>query len=428
MTSYTLISISHAFLIIKAAIIYYTIQFLAVQYQTVKLHRTPPTHSLQTTNDIVFEEKIDVIYKTRNHLVASQIEAMKDLTLDNEELLQITNKKSAVLQRIRDNMKQIKSIESEVIKFVKDSFTSASNITIGGKYLNPRKMAFSEIASFLLQESFAGYTNDELFTLSESFLEKISSAEQYDEMEVNLFPKAKSTSDGEFDCERFLTRKVSLNAKQQFANRGTLESIIVDLQSTMENIKMDPLKDDTKILISQASTKKSNQIYIDARNQIDGLIGELKDFVATESVVHDVVDRSDCATMDDFNELLKVALGAYKERESVFDAVSEIVDNVEKIAFEEHSGSDRGNVTGKERALKDLLSLPLYPKVIQKIDSSIEQFTGFSDILDRMIDSMGGGEEGGVAKRLDSVFNTIMKKFNNAMEFFSKEKYWQGSR
>lgn len=424
-------SMNGACSIIKVAILYYAIQFLALQYQTVKLHRiSASSHPPQTTNEIVHEEKVVHIYKKRNFLVASQIEAIEDSIADDEELLKIMKKKSAVLDDIRVTVAQIKNLESKVQGVIQNYVPSVSNVTIEDDFLNTQEMTISEIAPFLRQGSFEGYTTDELLTLRESVLEKISSIEKYHHMDVEFFSKVTSTSENELDCERFLTRPVSLNVEQQFATKEFLDSVIADLKSNMESFQLNPLDDETKILISQALTKKSRQSYINIKKQVDDLIMELKDFVAAESVTDDIVDHGDCVTPDDIDELLKVALGAYRENINVFSALSEIIDDLEESSptSQEHLGPDDGEHVGDgERTVKDLLSLPLYPKVIENIDSYMEQLTGFSDTLDHIIDSMGGGVEGGVAKILGSMMNTIMKKVNNGMEFINQEKIWKGS-
>mmetsp|Transcript_1753 Transcript_1753/g.3176 ORF Transcript_1753/g.3176 Transcript_1753/m.3176 type:complete len:445 (-) Transcript_1753:177-1511(-) len=431
-SSHASMSLDRVHLIIKAAIVYYMIQFLALQYQTVKIHRTSPSPSLQQRmmNDtVLYKDKVEFVYEKRQYLVASQIEAMEKLIADDEELRGITNKKNSILEKIRANTDQINNIKSQVLGIMQSPLLSMSisNVTIEGNSWNRQKMTFSDLVPFRREETFVGYTTDELIALREGFLKKMSAIENYNEMDIELFSKAPSSGENEFDCERYLTRGVSLSVEEQFVTKGTLESIITDLQSNMDKVKMNPLDDETKMLITQAWTKETHQNYIDITNQVNGLIEQLEDFVATEIDVDHFVDHSGCVTTDDVSAILNVALGAHKEKTSALNAISEMIDDLEESIVEEHVKADEGDVAHEELTLKDLHSLPLYPKVIEKIDSSMEHLTGFNDMFDRMIDSMGGGVEGGVAKTLDSMFNTILKKCNNAMKFFLRQgKYLYG--
>ena len=66
--------------------------------------------------------------------------------------------------------------------------------------------------------------------------------------------------------------------------------------------------------------------------------------------------------------------------------------------------------------------MPVYPKFIETIDSSIEFIAGYSDAVDRVIDAIGGKEEGGVGKNLESSLNKLAAKVNVPLQYEALKK------
>jgi hypothetical protein len=275
---------------------------------------------------------------------------------------------------------------------------------------------FADLPSFLTQTSFVEYTDAELTSILPSVVNAFSSLGHFN---INLDELPKSSSDGKKTCDAFLIRTVAASRKKHYATKQAMVSFLDSVRFIIGSITAEPLSDEIKEVISNEFSSETRAKFEAIQTKVDSWVQDLKDFAEENKIANDSLESEnmECIEQDEVHILLETGIAAQNEKDSVYEALAELVDGLdETIMNQPDSPYPEEHVDGPQ-TLKDLLSFPLYSKLIDKVDSTVDFIGGYNDALDRLIDTIGGNEEGGVGKNLENIFNRLALKVQVPKEY-----------
>ena len=405
--------------ILQGLVIFYVCQILRVHYYTHKLHNIPPP-TPENNETITVIKTIDV-HQTRDHLTQDQLNQIKEdvqgeelLTSDQSKIIQAA--KARFANSIDEDLEKIKTSASKQRKTLTKS--PLPEVEISDAKIKPG-ISLESMSTFLTQTSFVDYTDEELKTAGKSVIAGIASLEHYNLDTKSLVKEQNKTS---ASCKVFLARAVDAKPmKTNYATKQAFAAFIENLRDDVKSITDNLLDAQTKSIILENLLAVGEEANESIEEELEELVNGLEVYADN---LQDQVDEqeqnenskqkngdSTCLTKTSFQYLLSTGVSAFKERKSIYEALSESVDDLEEKAVSEIEPD--GSEDEKEEAFKDMLSLPFYPKILEKIDSSVEFIAGYNDAVDQLIDFIGGSEEGGVGRNLNNALHRLAGKVDD---------------
>ena len=401
--------------ILKLLITYYVAQTVTVHYHMLKLHWTPPPPP-PTNKTITITKTVDVT-QSRDHLTQEQLIQIRNDVL-NEDLAEfhVLGHSEELTQAIESNLNTIQ-------RLAKDERMKITPLPprrqVDAAEPKPAASIFF-LSSLLDEKSFVDYTNKDLQAIFQTAIAELSSLTNYD----ISFDQDADASASEV-CTKFLTRNAAApiaNANTKYLTSKKFEMLIADIKQEIAAIKAEPLSEPDRTQIVQNFVASSKSEYMAVKDKVFELVQGLQLFVDDfEDDNVEEVGEDDCVKGNDVRTLLDTGMAALAQNEDVYAALSTIVDDLDEsiVAKSQESVEDDSANEEKKQTLKDMMSSPLYPKVIEKIDAMVESIAGYSDGVDQVIDSLGGTEEGGVGKKLERTLNRLADKVEVPTQYAS---------
>lgn len=387
---------------------------------------TPPTPQAES---ITVTKTIDV-EQTRDHLTQQQLtQIRKDVEeepLDLSTGMDMKEKWTGVIQENFRKVNEMANQQSHILaqhplpEIEKEQSTIETAPTI----------PLSNLTYFLSLSSFEHLSQEELeSTISNAFHELANGVNHYN-FDIPALERISSSS--EPACHAFLTRNLAAPVKSNYATVQAFQSFLEMERRKILDIKDKPFSAETKAMILQDLISQSQHHTKSTKDEVSDMVTELEEFLLglqseEEEEEDDSSQQEHCVEESEIHDFLDTGMAALMEQKNIYMSLSELVDDLDesivlagKVGTENYAEGVGGE--DKKKTLKDTLSLPVYPKFIETIDSSIEFIAGYSDAVDRVIDAIGGKEEGGVGKNLESSLNKLAAKVNVPLQYEALKK------
>eukprot|EP00979_Chaetoceros_neogracilis_P001301 scaffold227_cov236-Chaetoceros_neogracile.AAC.2 len=401
--------------VLKVLIAYYVVQILYVHYHTYKLQNIPPPTPMNNETVTVVNKKN--IFQTRDYLTQEQLfliqESVKE-SFDHNDLPDVSNYPVKLLtEEFNDNLRTINALSANVKAAIDENpLPDAPRKEINDDE-DQEIIHLTDLAAFLSKTSFAEYTDDELGFIDFSVVDDgLSSLEHYN-IHLGDLPKKSATTDEMERCDEFMTRTMTASRKKRFETKEVFVSFLDSVRLSIEDLKMNPLNDESRAIVSDRFSIEGQTMFDAIQNEVDSLVQDLKDIAAEDLDITDEQEESEpkqCIDKEKFHDFLEAGITAHNERQNVYDALSGLVDGLDATIIMEEFESPDKYVDNEALTLKDLLSFPLYSKLIDKIDSTVDFIGGYNEAVDRLIDTIGGNEDGGIGKNLEKILNRLTAK------------------
>mmetsp|Transcript_5619 Transcript_5619/g.8566 ORF Transcript_5619/g.8566 Transcript_5619/m.8566 type:complete len:422 (-) Transcript_5619:25-1290(-) len=397
---------------------YYVVQILYVHHHTLKLHNIAPTPA--QNNETIIVKRTEIVHQTRDHLTQEQLSRIRKSVEESMDISGIQDELSAysgkIATEIQTDLEKIKDLSSNIKAVVDANPIPDAPQNEATNDEDKETIPFADLPSFLTKTSFAGYTDAELASILPSVVDAFSSLGHYN---INLDALPKSSSDGTKTCNAFLTRTVAASRKKKYATKQALVSFLDSVRFIIGSITAEPLSDEIKELISKEFSSETSAKFDAVQTKVDSWVQDLKDFAEENKIVNDSLEseNTECIEQDEVHILLDQGIAAHNEKESVYDALAELVDDLDETIMNQPDSPYPEEDVDEPLTLKDLLSFPLYSKLIDKVDSTVDFIGGYNDAIDRLIDAIGGNEDGGVGKNLEKILNRLALKVEVPKEY-----------
>lgn len=386
---------------------YYVVQILYVHHHTLKLHNIAPPPPQNNETRIV--KGTEIVNRTRNHLTQEQLTRIRNSVEELIDTSGVENDLSAhsgkIATEIHSNLEKIKDLSSNIKAVIDANPIPDAPQNEASDDEEKEMIHFADLSSFLTQTSFVEYTDAELTSILPSVVDAFSSRGHFN---INLDELPKSSSDEEKTCDAFLIRTVAASRNKHYATKQAMVNFLDSVRFIIGSVTAEPLSDEIKGVISHEFTSETGAKFEAIQTKVDSWVQDLKDFAEENKFVNDNSPESenmDCIEQDEVHILIETGIAAHNEKDSVYEALAELVDDLDNTIMNQPDSPYPEENVDEPQTLKDLLSFPLYSKMIDKVDSTVDFIGGYNDALDRLIDAIGGNEEGGVGKNLEKVLN-----------------------
>ena len=408
--------------VLQILIFYYLAQIAFVNYRTWKLHNVPPPPPPKSET-IIITKTVDV-EQTRDHLTQQQLlqihKEVEDKPLDIPDLATTEQKWTKL---INENLKKIQDLAEEQNRILSDHpLPEMHRKTPDNEREASPAVNLSDLSSFISISSFKDFSAEQLKSSVSNIIEQLEDLESYN-LDLASLNKSRAPT-----CKEFLTRKLDEPVKKNYATREEFELFVQETRREISEAMNDPLSSEKKAFVLDNVIGKSRDESKIMASKVSEMFEDLNEFVEdlergrARALEQDELEevQTNCVEEAEVQNFLDEGMAALVEQRSIYEILSNLVDGVdESIVLEAslESESDDKSEEAKKTLRDTMLSLPIYPKVIEAIDASVEFVAGYSDVVDQIIDAIGGVEEGGVGKNLESKLNELASRVQVPLEF-----------
>lgn len=408
--------------VLQILIFYYLAQIAFVNYRTWKLHNVPPPPPPKSET-IIITKTVDV-EQTRDHLTQQQLlqihKEVEDKPLDIPDLATTEQKWTKL---INENLKKIQDLAEEQNRILSDHpLPEMHRKTPDNEREVSPAINLLDPSSFLSISSFKDFSAEQLKSSVSNIIEQLEDLESYN-LDLASLNKSRAPT-----CKEFLTRKLDEPVKKNYATREEFELFVQETRREISEAMNDPLSSEKKAFVLDNVIGNSRDESKIIASKVSEMFEDLNEFVEdlergrASALEQDELEevQTNCVEEAEVQNFLDEGMAALVEQRSIYESLSNLVDGLdESIVLEAslESESDDKSEEAKKTLRDTMLSLPIYPKVIEAIDASVEFVAGYSDVVDQIIDAIGGVEEGGVGKNLESKLNELASKVQVPLEF-----------
>lgn len=394
--------------VLKALCAYYILQILIVHiYLFLNLR------SIQGKPDPIINETVHRVTKTviknqtREYLIQEQIDRIEE-EIEAFEPIQKINYTDVMIQ-IQDNLSQIvaqrtqleedwNDIQQELKDFVEPSTSSKS------ESMEMMVPEVNQLLRLLKLETYVQESDVHIRALQRDIKEELSAIEPDQSYDfTNIFQVSNNSS---FDCTSFLNRVRKVRGT--FVTKEELDNYMDGLQEELKRVRKEPLSlNDKEIILNKCDFETA---FYEARENIDNQILELMD---TVDAWGDDMEVS-CVTNDEVEDLIEAGMKSLSSQEALHIAMQDALGDLDsgatldKLFVVDDDGSD--DADDNRMTLRSLIETPLYPKLIEYIDSFADFIVGYNDFIDQLIDKVGQGHDGRVGRVFEKYVNRFCRR------------------
>jgi hypothetical protein len=235
---------------------------------------------------------------------------------------------------------------------------------------------------------------------------------------------------------RDLTQELQSGIETYFHNN--LESGAMD--QTLEASVLEHILTDVKKEVSkqgQELEKSLNRLTIEFKEFVEEKQAQIDAYDPMEAIPTDEEIDSTCVTVDQVEEMIEYGLEmtsrGYELQESLVEIVQELIQedlkegDLKQLPTSTSSPQDTNppSTWVYSKTVWSMVDNAMIPTLIQKIDEGVEAISGYSELVDGIIDYVIGeeGDEESVGKVLERNFKSVLGQIHLPQEWFDmKEK------
>ena len=398
---------SKAWTVLKALCIYYALQLLILHiYLFLNLQ------SIQGKPDPIINETIHRVTKTvmknetREFLTAEQVDRIEK-EINAFEPIQKMNYTNIMLQ-IQDNLSQIVAqrvqLEEDlngIEEYLKELLDPAASSQSKDREMIVPQM--NQLIRMLQLDTYEQESDVNISALHRDIKEELSAIAPDQSYDFAYMFQVSKKSD--FDCSSFLNRLRKVRGS--YVTMEELDNYMDGLREELKRVQKEPLSlNDKEIILNHIDFEAT---VGEAKRNIENQMVELMD---TVDAWGDEIDDS-CIAKEEVEHVIEVGMQSLISQEKLYASMQDALEDLgsestlDRFFVGDDKSDDENQIT-----FWSLIETPLYPKLIESIDSFVDLIAGYNDFVDKVIDKIGEAEDGRVGRVLEKYVN----RFNRMIQ------------
>jgi hypothetical protein len=393
--------------VLKVLCIYYVLQILVVHiYLFLNLS------SIQGKPDPIINETVHRVTKivtenqTRDDLTDDQMDKIEE-EMKAFQPIQKLNYTDIMIQ-IQDNLSKIVTQRAQLEEDLKDVERDVKDLMEPVTASRDDSMErivpeMNQLLRLLKLDTYVQESDVQVRALQRDIKEELSAISPDQSYDFDHIFQVSNTS-SDFDCSSFLNRVRKVRGN--YVTLEELDNYMDGLKEELKRVQKEPLSlQDKEIILNNCDFEA---LFDEAKRNIENQIIELMDTIDGWT---DEMDDS-CVTKDEVDDLIKVGMQSLYSQEALYSAMQVALGDLDSEAKLERLIVDDDNDDkdmDEHMTLRSLIETPLYPKLIESIDSIAEFIVGYNDFIDQMIDKMGQGHDGRVGRVFEKYINRLCR-------------------